>query len=203
MGSIKKQRKKYQPPTHPWKRAKLETESRLVKDFGFKSKKEIWKSEYFLKRVKRQAKKLIASTTKQSELERLQLTGKLMKYGLANEDTKPEELLNITSNDIMNRRLQTVILKNNLARSINQARQFIVHGHIMVNNKKITSPSYLVLKNEEDKIIFDPASSFSNPEHPERIIKGAKKKTQEDKTGHENRKHGFNRRPITVKKRNK
>src|SRR3989344_856024 len=201
MGSIKKQRKKFIPPTHPWKRLRLEEESKIKKEYGFKTKEEIWKSEYKLKKFKRQAKKLIAAETKQAVIEKSQLINKLMKYGLANESTKIEDVLNLNSNNLMDRRLQTMGFRNNLSRSIKQARQFISHGHIMIGNKKITSPSYLVLKSEEDKIAFSALSSLASPEHPERFKQEAKDELKKEPKKEKVREERPKRKPVKLRKR--
>ena len=54
----------------------------------------------------------------------------------------------------------------------------ITHGHVTIGPKTITSPSYLVLVSEEDRIAFNPVSSLSNAEHPERVV--AHKETAEE-----------------------
>lgn len=178
MSGIKKQHKKYAPPSHPWQRARIEEERKLKKQYGISNKKEIWKAAFVLRRFKRSAKKLIASSSKQGDLEKKQLIEKLKKYGLANDDTKMEDILNLNVNDILNMRLQTVVFRNNMARSIGQARQFIVHGHVIVDGKKIATPSYLVMRAEQEKVTFDPSSSLSNPENPERKTAADEEKSQ-------------------------
>jgi len=45
-----------------------------------------------------------------------------------------------------------------LARSIREARQLIVHRHIMVNGNVVNAPGYLV--KIDDKIEFKPTSPF-------------------------------------------
>jgi ribosomal protein S4 len=90
-----------------------------------------------------------------------------------------EDVLSLTVKDILDRRLQTIVYNQGLTKSVKQARQFIVHGHIFVGDKKVTIPSYLVLAGEEDKIIFDANSALSDAEHPERV---QKKKAVEVKT---------------------
>ena len=62
--------------------------------------------------------------------------------------------MSLTIQDLLNRRLQTVVFKKGFARTINQARQFITHGHIAVNERKVTAPSYIVLKSETDKVNY-------------------------------------------------
>lgn len=175
---MKRIRKKFTPPTHPWQSSRIEKEKEDIKNYGFKRKSEIWRAESLLRKFKSQAKKLIALKTKQSELEKKQLTNKLVSLGLINEDAKLEDILALTSEKLFERRLQTQVLRKDLAKTVDQSRQFIVHGHILINNKKVTIPSYLVLKNEEDKIQFSPRSKLSNIEHPERIIEKKEVKTQ-------------------------
>jgi len=51
-----------------------------------------------------------------------------------------------------------------------QSRQFITHGHVLVNGKIITAPSYVVRKSEEGNVSFKQASSLADPEHPERQV---------------------------------
>ncbi len=171
MGDIKKNRKKYSKPSHPWQKDRIEKEKEILKKYGLKNKKEIWKSTSVLSRFKNRAKKYIALTTKQAEKEKTELLSKVISMGLLEKNTKLEDVLSLTAEDILNRRLQTILLKNNLAKTTKQARQFIVHGHVGVDGKKITSPAYLVLKKEESLINFTKKSSLSDNEHPERIIK--------------------------------
>ena len=45
---------------------------------------------------------------------------------------------------LLERRLDSVVFRLKLAITCAQARQMIVHGHVMVNGKKVTSPSYQV-----------------------------------------------------------
>ena len=170
MGDPKKQKNKYQSPSHPWQRARLEKEAVLRKEYGLHRKNEIWKMQSLLRKFKQQAKKLIARTDAQSKIEQTQLISRLYKLGLIEKESSREKILDIDERAIFERRLQTLVFKLGLARSITQARQLIVHGHILVNDKKVSVPSYIVRRDEENKIKFDPASSFNNIEHPERKI---------------------------------
>ena len=87
---------------------------------------------------------------------------------LIKQTAQLDEVLSLKINNIMERRLQTMVFRKGLAKSVNQARQFIIHGHINVGGKSISSPSYLVRSHEEASIAFDEASSLFNQEHPER-----------------------------------
>ncbi len=176
MGHPKFQRKKYFKPSHPWNKATIEQEKELKKEFGLKNKKEIWKANSYLKKLKTQAKRLIRSDSLQAKKEEELFRKRLLKYDLLPTGFKLEDVLALQTRDILNLRLQTQVFKQGFARTVNQARQFITHGHIFVNNKKVAVPSYLVLKT--DKISFSSKSSLSNSEHPERPKKVLEIKTQ-------------------------
>src|SRR5690554_4664972 len=45
---------------------------------------------------------------------------------------------------ILERRLDNLVYRLGLASSIRQARQMVVHGHILVNGRKVDIPSYIV-----------------------------------------------------------
>ncbi len=169
MGDPKKHRKKYTTPKHPWQRRRIDEERDVVNGYGLKNKKEVWKAESVLGKVKSQAKSLIARKGQQSEKERKQIMDKLVKLNLIQPGAQIEDILALEPKHILNRRLQTVVYNKGLAKTISQARQFIVHGHIAIGSEKITVPSYLISSAEEDKIAFTLGSKLSNIEHPERI----------------------------------
>jgi small subunit ribosomal protein S4 len=50
---------------------------------------------------------------------------------------------------LLERRLDNVIYRLNLARTRPQARQFVSHGHVQVNGQSVNIPSYLVKPGEE------------------------------------------------------
>jgi small subunit ribosomal protein S4 len=182
MGQTKRIRKKYETPSHPWQRERILEEKEMVKEYGLKNKKEIWKSASKLKSARAQVKKIIANIhSEQSAKEKEHLLNKLIRYGIISKDSKLEDILDLKAKEFLERRLQTIILRKNLARSSKQARQFISHGHILINGKKVTAPSYLVSKEEESKIEFKPLSPLSKADHPERTIKEKLEKEKKEK----------------------
>ncbi len=175
MGDPRKHRKKYETPTHPWQKDRIDKEKIILKEYGLRNKKELWRSESRLRKFTTQAKKLISSTTKQAEKEKKDLLIKLFRYNLIEKDAKLEDVLNLSINNILDRRLQTIVYKKGLSHSQKQARQFITHRHITVNDKLVTIPSYLVSKDEEDKIGFRPNSNIA------KVMKEASKKEKPQK----------------------
>ncbi len=169
MGDPKKIRRKYEGPGHPWVASRLESERELRKTFGTKNKKELYKMETALKRFKDQAKQLSSRVDSQAEKEQEQMVSKMISLGLIKPGAGLDDILGLSVTDLMNRRLQTVLVKRLLARTPNQARQLISHGHVTVGNSVITSPGYIVDIEEETKISFRASSAFNNEQHPERF----------------------------------
>jgi len=181
MGHPKLKKRRYSKPSHPWQKERILEEAEILEEFGLKNKRELWKVASLLRKHSAQAKRLIALTTPQAEIEKTQLLSKLSSLGLIGETTRLEDVLTITLKGIMERRLQTLVHKKGLAKSVRQARQFIVHRHIVIGDKKITSPSYIVSKNEEALINFTPNSLLSSSEHPERLVQERKEKKEKKK----------------------
>ncbi|WP_297519160.1 30S ribosomal protein S4 [Thermococcus sp.] len=170
MGDPKRQRKKYETPSHPWIKERLDRERVLMKKYALKNKKELWRHETQLKEFRRRARRLLAARGKQAEIEKVQLLQRLNRLGLLPADAVLDDVLSLAIEDVLDRRLQTVVFKKGLARTIGQARQLIVHGHIEVNGQVIRSPGYLVLKEEEDTITYARNSPFAKESHPERMV---------------------------------
>jgi len=170
MGDPRKNRKKYTTPMHPWQKVRIDEERILLTEYGLKNKKDLWKSSSKLGQLKKQAKSLIGKKDIQSETEKKLFLEKLEKLKLLKDESTIENVLDLSVKDILERRLQTLMLRKGFAKTIKQARQFITHGHVTVNNKKINAPSYLVSAPEETTIIFDERSALADPEHPERKV---------------------------------
>ena len=169
MGDPRKQRSKYSKPSHPWQSDRIEEEKKLLKEYGLKNKREIWKAVSLLSKFKDNIKRLSTDHSKQAETERQQILSRIKRYGLLDETGTSEDVLGLTVRDVLNRRLQTIVFKKGLARTVKQARQFIVHEMIVVNGRKVSVPSYIVKVSEQNSIGFYEGSALSNPEHPERV----------------------------------
>jgi len=153
MGDPRKAKKTYSRPHKIWDKPRMIEESKLKQEFYFKNKTELWKLTTTLRNIRALARKLIAQKeTVIGKKEAGQLLTHLNKLGLIKKDAKIEEVLGLTIRDIMERRLQTIVVRKGMAYTPRQARQFIVHRHIIVKGKEITSPNYL-LDTEEEKAV--------------------------------------------------
>lgn len=169
MGDPKRITNKHSTPMHPWEKERLAEEKPLMQKYGLVNKKELWKAGSQLKGFKDNAKSLVAATSEQAETERKQLLDKLKSYNLIQTDAL-DEILGLNLDKILDRRLQTIVFKKGLARSVKQARQMITHKHIVLKGKKITAPSYLVRVSEEASVDFYGGSTFAKADHPERVV---------------------------------
>lgn len=158
MGHPRKSRKTYDTPSHPWNADRINDENRLVSRYGLKNKKEVWKAETMIKRYRRDARVLLGTAGDHNQAEREQLLGRLVRLGILGEAAKLEDVLDLTVDDVLRRRLQTMVHKQGLAHTVKQARLMVVHGHIALQERKIDSPSYLVKRGEEKFIGFYPGS---------------------------------------------
>jgi small subunit ribosomal protein S4 len=168
MGDTKKIRKKYSTPMHPWQKSRIEEERPLIQQYGLVNKREIYKMRSKLTDYKDRVKSFSAKKTAQTEIEGQQLHHKLVRLGLLKQEDPLSNALALTLSNVMDRRLQTILVKLGYARTAAQARQMITHGHVMVAGKKITTPSHLTTTVEEGTIGFVERSPFINEDHPER-----------------------------------
>jgi small subunit ribosomal protein S4 len=182
MGDIKRFRKKYTTPMHPWNATRIKLERTIKSKYGVANKREIWKMESVLTAFKDQAKRLLTRADEQANKEREQLKSRMIRMGLIGSGGGVDDILGLQLKDVMNRRLQTIVVKRRMARTVHHARQMIVHEHITVGGKKITSPSYLVPAAEEATISFAADSPFMQEGHPEAFNEEiAQRKSARDK----------------------
>ena len=149
MGHPKKLRKKWKRPKKLFDKARIDYEKELKKKYGFRRKKEIWKIEYVFKNIKRRARKILAIKDEKSEKI---LIEKVAKMGLLEKNSTLDDVLNLKLEDFCDRRLQTIVYKKGLGNTIKHARQLIAHKKVMVGDRIINQPNYLVSREEENKI---------------------------------------------------
>ncbi|MCG2868363.1 MAG: 30S ribosomal protein S4 [Candidatus Nanopusillus sp.] len=156
-------RKTWEGPTHPWQKDRIEEERQLLKQYGLKNKREIWKAATIARKIRFYVRYLNAKKAAGVDVskEEEKLKNRLVKFGLLNKNSDISEALNITVREILERRLQTIVFRKGLAKTIKQARQLIVHRHIVIGDKVISSPGYLVKVDEEDKIGYNPYSNIN------------------------------------------
>ncbi len=161
----------YETPNHPWQGERIAAEHSLVGRYGLKNKEELWRAESELRSMRREARRLIGEA--QGDLEEAMEAGepflsRLRRLGILAENEDLDDVLALEVTDILERRLQTVAYRKGLASTPKQARQFIVHGHVTVDGRRVRVPSYTVPTAEQDHVSFDETSPLADDLHPER-----------------------------------
>jgi len=149
----------------------------IVQAYGLKNAKEFWKVKSEVSRIRGLARKLLANP---NEKESKDLMSSIIRKGLITSEAKLEDVLKLTVENLLDRRLQTLAYKKGLVITIKQARQDIVHGHIAIGGKRITAPGHIMTLEEAEKLEFYPGSKIANPEHP---IRKVEKKASTEKVG--------------------
>ena len=168
MGHPKFSRPKYDTPPHPWKADRIEEEHAIKANHGLKNMTEIWKAKSALRRMRRQAMKLIGrvDTSEGHYLrEKEAMLSSLYRKGLITSDAILDDILSLSAEDILNKRLQAQVYYKGFACSMKQARQLVVHGQICIGNQKVTIPSYPVSRDEEEMIQYHPRSNLNDENH--------------------------------------
>jgi len=177
MGDPKKRRKTFEKPRKVWSVERLARDRALQKDYGLKNMRELWKAESFLRNKRQNAKKMLALDAKQREKLEKELIGSLSRIGILRQNASIDDILGLKVEALLERRLQTIVMRKNLSLTAKQARQFIVHGRIAVNGKKLSVPGYIVPKDLEASVAY-----FKEPMKlnvPEKKQKGGKKEIDE------------------------
>lgn len=149
MGDPRRLKKKYESPLRPWDIKRTDTEKKIIKEYGLKKKEEIRRTESILRKFRRLSRELIRS---EDEDKKREFFGRLQRLGLIGEKAELDDVLDLKLEDIMERRLQTIVFRKNLAKTMKEARQMIVHGHIKLSEKIVTRPSFIVPEKFEKNI---------------------------------------------------
>jgi small subunit ribosomal protein S4 len=166
MGDPKRQKKKYETPRFPWRTDVLQEELKLLGQYGLRNKRELWRHKTMLSKFRGIARSLIGKPPEERQKMEEELLSRLKKLGIIHETAVLDDVLDLTVEDILERRLQTIVFRKGLAKTIHQARQLITHGHISIGNQRVTVPSYLVTREEEELVNYAPDSPLANPSHP-------------------------------------
>jgi small subunit ribosomal protein S4 len=166
MGDIKKQRKKYATPRFPWRTDIMQAELKLIGQFGLRNKHELWRHETMLSTFRGTARSLIGKEAEERKKMEEELLARLKRLGILPETAVLDDVLDLTIEDILERRLQTIVLRKGLAKSAQQARQLITHGHVSIGGQRVKTPGHIVTRPEESQIEYTAQSSLANPNHP-------------------------------------
>ena len=160
MGDPKYPRRVWRKPKRPLNYELKMDELKILGTFGLRTKRELWKAHTELSRVRHQARSLLALRQDEREEKEPVLMKSLVRIGLVSGSATLDDVLNLQVNDLLSRRLQSIVSKKFGFKTPYQARQAIIHGHIMIGDRKVDIPSYVVTLDEENNIHFAPESKI-------------------------------------------
>ena len=153
MGDPRRLRNTYESPRKVWDADRIKKEGKLTTDYGLKNTREIWITLNRLKKARRDAMKYL-SLGEAAQQKAQPLMNKLVRLGIISPDAKPDDILSLSVENFLDRRLQTRVMKKGLARTARQARQLITHGFIAVKGRRVTIPSYVVSVDEDQYVVY-------------------------------------------------
>jgi len=151
MGDPGRLRKQYETPRRVWDKSRIVEERRLLVDYGLKNMRELWMAKTVLRKIRREARMLLAREGKGAAVRREGLMKRVERFFLGKVSSF-DDLLNLDVKNVLDRRLESVVFRKGLARSMLESRQAIVHGHVLVGGRKCTSPSMLVSFSDEGSV---------------------------------------------------
>lgn len=162
MGDPKNPRRVWKKPKRPLNYDLKMEELKTLGTFGLKTKRELWKAHTELSRLRHQARSLLALRQEIRETKEPILLQSLSKVGLVEENSTLDDVLNLQVTDLLSRRLQTIVQKKFSFKTPYQARQAVVHGHVMIGDRIVNVPSYVVGLIEEKDVRLSPDSTLKD-----------------------------------------
>ncbi|MEK6927844.1 MAG: 30S ribosomal protein S4 [Nanoarchaeota archaeon] len=144
--------KNFSRPKKAFEITRIKSENSLMELYGLKNKKEIWKTIAKVGYYRHRAMDLSKAPTEEQEL----FFTKLRALGL--EVSSISDVLALTVENLLKRRLQTITMQKKFANTMKHARQLIAHKLILIDGRACSVPSYIVPVAEESKLTLKPST---------------------------------------------
>lgn len=183
MGDPPKLRNKYQGPKKLWAKERVLRDKQLKKEYGLKSMSELWAADSLLRKARREARRLLSLSDEERQEDSPKLLSSLARNAMLKEGSSIEDVLGLEVRTVLDRRLQTIVVRKGLARTFKQARQLITHGFIGVDGRRVTVPSYHVSLTAEPSVGYTKSIdiSVSTDEEEDESKKTVKKEKPAEK----------------------
>ncbi|MHA1959141.1 MAG: 30S ribosomal protein S4 [Candidatus Thorarchaeota archaeon] len=169
MGDPKRSKKKYVAPKRPFDSDRFEQELQFVGSYGLRNKRELWSHRTKLSGYRRQARNLLALPPSERERLERELVDRLAKNGILTTEPTLDHVLDLTLENLLERRLQTLTFRKGLACSVYHARQLVTHGHIALDGARVMTPGRIITVAEEGRLTYTGKSALNDESHPARI----------------------------------
>eukprot|EP00007_Cunea_sp_BSH-02190019_P001665 CAMPEP_0174232854 /NCGR_PEP_ID=MMETSP0417-20130205/3027_1 /TAXON_ID=242541 /ORGANISM="Mayorella sp, Strain BSH-02190019" /LENGTH=190 /DNA_ID=CAMNT_0015310969 /DNA_START=84 /DNA_END=656 /DNA_ORIENTATION=- len=140
-------RKTFKTPRRPFEKERLDAELKLCGEYGLKNKREVWRVQLTLAKLRKAARELLTLDEKDPRrlFEGAAILRRLRRIGVMDEtQDQLDYCLALKVEDFLERRLQTQVYKLALAKSIHHARVLIRQRHIRVGKQIVDIPSFIV-----------------------------------------------------------
>src|SRR3989344_7071301 len=152
-----RKKKLFSRPRKAYEKTRITEENKLLEKYGLKNKKEVWKALAKIKYFRRRAMDIVKSPAEQQN----HFFNKLKHIGLKVDSIA--DVLALKVENILERRLPSVMANLGLTATARQARQFVVHRKVLINGNVVTVPSYIVPVSEEKLITLRTSLPKSKP----------------------------------------
>ena len=150
-------------PKRAYEKERLDAELKMVGEYGLRCKREIWRVQLALAKLRKAARVLLTLDIKDPKriFQGEALLRRMRVYGLlSEEELELDFILQLTTAKLLERRLQTKVFKQGLAKSIHHARVLIKQRHIRVGKQLVNVPSFNVKVDSEKHIDFSINSPY-------------------------------------------
>ncbi|KAF9614494.1 hypothetical protein IFM89_018933 [Coptis chinensis] len=146
-----------------WKREGGHREANIMRRYHITSRDDYKKYSSICRMVQKQVHLL--KQMNPNDPFRIKLTGllleKLWDMGVIQQRKSLAFCEKLSVSCFLRRRLSTVMVRKKYVEQLKAAVTYIEQGHIMVGTNTITDPAYLVTRNAEDSIKWEPSSKIN------------------------------------------
>lgn len=157
MGDPRKLRNKFERPKRLWDVNRIKHDKALRKEYGLKNASEVWRATAELKKYRREARRLLSLTEEERKQDADKILSKLFRMSILPKGSAIDDVLSLEVKHVLERRLQTIVFRKGLVRTMKQSRQLITHGFIAIGDRKVAVPSYLVDAKEAEMVRYSKA----------------------------------------------